>query len=85
MDIIFRAIGVLGLISIIFGVLAKQEQRQHLLFIVGGALLLTYSIYLGDVIFMALQSFFTGAAVFKLLQLAGQPSLWERFKHLFHK
>ena len=85
MDLLFKVIGGIGLLGIIVGVLVKNEKRQDALFILGGLFLLAYSIYLGDIIFVVLQGFFTGAAVFKLAQLVGQPSLWQRFKHLLHK
>ena len=57
----FGLIGVSGIILIIIGIVIKSKRRdiRDLLYVFGGLCLLTYSIYIGDVIFIILQSVFT--------------------------
>lgn len=61
---IFKLIGVAGLILITFGILSKTKIGQNILFFIGGALLIIYSIYLKDLIFIILEIFFTIAAIY---------------------
>ena len=69
MDIVFKIIGAAGLLSITIGVLTKNRIKQNFFFIIGGLLLLTYSAYLRDPIFIPLQIIFTLAAMFELYKL----------------
>ena len=55
---IFKIIGVAGLLLISAGVITKKRKAQDILYIIGGICLETYSIYLGDVIFIILQIIF---------------------------
>ncbi len=73
---IFKAIGALGLILVIIGILAKKRKTQSTLFAFGGICLEVYSVYIQDVIFMVLQFCFTVAAVYELAKLhkSGKPS-----------
>ncbi|HBF67556.1 MAG TPA: hypothetical protein DDW36_03985 [Candidatus Magasanikbacteria bacterium] len=66
---IFKIIGAVGLLLISIGVITKKRRIQDLLYIVGGLCLETYSIYLGDVIFIILQIIFTLAAVYDLVKV----------------
>lgn len=54
---IFKLIGGVGLVLIISGILIKSNTKQNLLFAAGGVLLMVYSFYLKDIIFIALQLF----------------------------
>ena len=65
---LFEIIGALGLISIIIGVLNKKRKTQNIFYILGGILLLTYSISLKNIIFIILQSAFTLAATYDLIR-----------------
>jgi len=55
---IFKIIGVAGLLLISAGVITKKRKTQDIFYIIGGICLETYSIYLGDVIFIILQIIF---------------------------
>jgi len=66
---IFKIIGAVGLLLISIGIITKKRRIQDLLYIVGGLCLETYSIYLGDVIFIILQIIFTLAAVYDLVKV----------------
>ena len=65
-DIIMKIIGALGLLCIIVGVLQKEEKKQDVFFVGGGVLLLAYSTWLKDPIFIPLQIVFIGVAVWEL-------------------
>ena len=66
-SIIYRICGVLGLLFIIAGVIAKRKKREDEFYVVGGILLFVYSYYLHDWIFMTLQVVFTLVALVELL------------------
>ncbi len=69
MEILFKILGAIGLLSITGGVLVKNRVIQNILFIIGGLLLLSYSIYIRDPIFIPLQIIFTVAAIYELYVL----------------
>lgn len=66
----FQIIGVLGLILITIGILNKKRKIQNIFYIFGGLSLLTYSIYLKNVIFIILQSIFSLAAAYNLIKIS---------------
>jgi len=55
MNIIF---GIIGLLVISYAIWVRDEKRQNYYFILGGILLLSYSVYIGDWIFIVLQIIF---------------------------
>jgi len=61
-----RLIGILGLIAVTAGVLARQTMRRNAAFVVGGITLLFYSLAIGDGIFALLQLIFTVSAGYEL-------------------
>ncbi|MCD6109216.1 hypothetical protein J7J83_00415 [bacterium] len=61
---IFKIIGALGIILISLGIITKKRKTQDVLYILGGLCLETYSIYVGDLIFIILQIIFTLAAIY---------------------
>ncbi len=65
---IFYSLGILGLILIIAGVLIKKKNRstRDILYILGGASLITYSFYIKDLIFIILEIVFTLVAIYDL-------------------
>ena len=65
---IFKIIGVIGLILILIGIINKKRKYQDTYYILGGLCLLTYSIYLKDLIFIILQSIFTLAGTYDLIK-----------------
>ena len=65
----FEVIGVLGLVLISIGVITKKRKVQDIFYIGGGICLETYSIYIGNVIFIVLQIIFILAAVFVLIKV----------------
>ena len=65
-DLIFKALGIIGLILIILGVLSKRKKGEDALFLVGGIFLITYSIFIKDMIFIVLQAVFILASGYEL-------------------
>lgn len=65
---IFKIIGALGIILISLGIITKKRKTQDVLYILGGLCLETYSIYIGDLIFIILQIIFTLAAIYDFFQ-----------------
>ncbi|MFA7309050.1 MAG: hypothetical protein WC045_03190 [Patescibacteria group bacterium] len=61
--------GIIGLLGISAAVWVKDERRQDILFIIGGAFLLAYSIYINDAIFIALQIIFIVSTLFELIKI----------------
>lgn len=66
---IFKIIGAAGLLLISVGIVTKERKTQDVLYIIGGLCLETYSIYLGDIIFIILQIVFTLAASSDLVKV----------------
>ncbi len=65
---IFKIIGIIGLIFICIGMLVKNRGTRDKFSFVGGVGLLTYSIYLGDTIFILLQVMYTLIIVFDFIR-----------------
>jgi len=65
----FEVIGILGLVLISIGVIIKNRKVQDIFYICGGICLETYSIYIGNIIFIVLQIIFVLAAVFDLIKI----------------
>jgi len=68
-SVMFKIVGVLGLILITVGVLIKSEKKQDIFFILGGLALLVYSIFINDWIFIVLQIVFILTAAGELIRL----------------
>ncbi|MFA6136327.1 MAG: hypothetical protein WC705_03155 [Candidatus Paceibacterota bacterium] len=51
-------IGGIGVLIIALAIWIKKEGVQDILFIIGGAFLLAYSVYLNNIIFIVLQCIF---------------------------
>ena len=68
---IFKIIGVFGLILIILGILIKPKNRKirDILYILGGISLAGYSIYIKDIVFIILQVVFIIVAIYDLIRL----------------
>ena len=69
MEIVFKILGAIGLIFITVGVLTKDRINQNIFFIFGGFLLLSYSTWIQDPIFIPLQIIFIAAAIYELFKL----------------
>ena len=65
----FTILGVIGLLIISLAVWLKNERKQDSLFIIGGILLLIYSLSINNLIFTILQAVFIVSALFELLKL----------------
>lgn len=65
----FIIFGILGLLIISFSIWLKNEKRQDMWFVLGGACLLVYSISIHDTIFIILQIVFIASAAAELLKL----------------
>lgn len=61
--------GIIGLMSISTAIWIKKENRQDLLFIIGGCFLLIYSIGIGNIIFSILQVIFIISASIEIFKL----------------
>lgn len=64
---IFYLQAIIGLLILTFGILSKKDNQRNLLFLMGGILMISYSIYIKDIIIISLQAIFTLAAGYKLL------------------
>lgn len=69
--ILFKAIGVIGLVSICIGMIVKQRTTRDIFATIGGVGLLIYSIFLKDAIFIVLQSVYIVVVVFDLITQKG--------------
>jgi len=58
--------GIIGLLIISYAIWVRDEKKQDYLFILGGLSLLLYSIYIKDLIFIALQIIFILSAIFEI-------------------
>ena len=72
---IFHLLAILGLLILTFGILAKKEKQRNILFLIGGILLTTYSVYIKDMIIISLQIIFTLAAGYKLIKIRKKGKL----------
>lgn len=61
-----RIVGIVGLLLVAGGVLARRAEQRNSLFAIGGTLLLVYSIQIGDLIFAILEFIFAGSAAYEL-------------------
>jgi len=68
MDSLPQIMGAIGLLCITSGIFIAQELRRDLIFILGGSLLLVYSITLKDPVFIPLQIIFILASGFNILR-----------------
>ena len=66
---IFKILAVIGLSILSWGILSKDRKKQDILFVIGGILLITYSIYIKDIIIIAVQGVFTLSALYSLIKL----------------
>lgn len=62
-------LGVIGLVVISIAIWVKMEKRQDILFVIGGVLLLVYSISIESVIFSILQAVFILSALVELVKM----------------
>lgn len=69
MAILAKIIGIAGVLFITVGIYAKKRVNQDWVFAAGGLLLLIYSLYLGDIIFVALQIIFTLASLLAIYKI----------------
>lgn len=61
---IFKIIGAAGILFISVGIITKKRKTEDILYIIGGLCLETYSIYIGDVLFIILQIIFTLSSIY---------------------
>ena len=62
--LVFKAVGILGILFMCSGVLKKKDP----LFLVSGILLLIYSIFLGDMVFIVLECIFIIITLYSMLK-----------------
>lgn len=65
-SLIFKVIGGIGLLLISYGVVTNQKPKKDILFTIGGAGLLVYSIYIKDPVFIPLQIIFMSASIWEI-------------------
>ncbi|MCK5283554.1 MAG: hypothetical protein KAK00_09190 [Nanoarchaeota archaeon] len=68
MDNIFKYIGAVGIILISLGIISKRRKVRDIYDILGGICLGIYSISIGNLIFIILQTIFTIVAVYDLIK-----------------
>ena len=73
MTLLFKGIGAVGMLLISYGIINKNNLTRNGLFILGGVMLLIYSIYLRDPIFIPLQIIFTGASLYEIYKIKNKP------------
>jgi len=71
-DIIFKAVGSIGILLISWGILKKDKFTGTLLYLAGGVCLEAYSLYIWDAIFIVLQAVFICVATYELFKLKSQ-------------
>jgi len=64
-----QVLGIIGLLIVSVSIWDKKEARQDVLFVVGGMLLLIYSVSIGNAIFSILQVVFMLSALVELLKI----------------
>jgi len=69
MPYIFKALGIIGVLLIAYGIHAKKEVQQDYIFVLGGICLLVYSISLRDPIFIPLQIIFVGSSLYEIYKI----------------
>jgi len=65
----FEIIGALGIILISIGIITKKRTTQDIYYILGGLCLETYSIYIGNLVFIILQIIFTCSAIYDFIKV----------------
>jgi lipid-A-disaccharide synthase-like uncharacterized protein len=68
-ELIFKAIGGLGILLISIGLLKKKKLSTLYFHISGGVCLEIYSLHLGDPIFIILQAVFIAVASYEIYKL----------------
>lgn len=72
---IYKTIGIIGLIAIILGVILSPNKKlinkkyYYFFFILGGIALAIYSISINDTIFIILQTVFTISSIYGLIKI----------------
>jgi hypothetical protein len=65
-DILFKAIGALGILFVSAGVLKAEKKIGSIFYLLGGICLEFYSIYINDLVFIILQGIFIIIAAYKV-------------------
>lgn len=65
---IFKILGAVGMLIITVGIISKadEDKKRNILFAIGGALLIVYSISLRDPIFIPLQGVFILSSLYEV-------------------
>ena len=79
---VFWFIGIIGLLLIITGLLAKTRKQQALIYVFGGLFLEMYSLYIDDWVFIILQGIFTVVALYEVYQYSKDKESWFKRIHL---
>lgn len=69
MPYLFKIIGIVGLLLITRGIFVHKELARDEWSLAGGVLLLVYSIYLSDVVFIILQLVFIAANGYQVFKI----------------
>jgi len=85
MPYLFKSLGIIGVLLIAYGIHAKKEIKQDIIFALGGLCLLAYSSYLRDPIFIVLQIIFTGSSLYEIYKLKRDSSTRLRPRSAFDR
>lgn len=69
MAIFFKMLGALGMLLISYGIIHRSPLTRNYLFTAGGILLLIYSIFLQDPVFIPLQIIFTLSSLWEIRKI----------------
>jgi hypothetical protein len=80
MELIFRILGIIGLLIVTAGIFVRDREKEDFVFIIGGAFLFSYSLSIKDPIFSLLQIAFIGSAIFNIIRLERKKKLKRKKK-----
>lgn len=61
---LYKIVGIIGLVLISWGVIKNDGYTENLFYVLGGIFMGVYSLYIGDVVFIALQIVFILSAIY---------------------
>jgi len=69
MEIFFIIIAVIGVLLATIGIIGRSELKSDYFHLVAGLCLVTYSIYIKDIVFIILQIIFMSGALYEIVKI----------------